>query len=353
MKMPPIIHGGDLNSASAHYDISLENWIDLSTGINPIPYPCNNIPQEAFNRLPYPDPNFVEAVRAYYGSHHYISLSGSQEVIQNLPKHLAQLPVILPTLGYQEHHHAWQASGNPIRYYDALNHSISITEISTLLKQNSQQHLVIINPNNPSGLKISIDKLLSFADMMEGNARLIIDEAFIDLHPTQSMLSLPKLPHNILVLRSCGKFFGLGGLRAGFLFGSIGALSALELPHNPWAINGIAQDILSKALIDRYWHTESLVQIQKNSVFLEQLFSPLGLELLTNQGLFISYLGRTNYVELIYETFAQSGILLRVIPVNSDTSVLRVGLFDLRHEANISRVRNCIEHAIRKPNRQL
>ena len=352
--MKPLIHGGDLNTASAHYSIPESDWIDLSTGINPVAYPCESIPLEAFTRLPYPSQAFKQAILNYYGQHDYISVSGSQDIIQRLPSLLDQLPIMLPSVGYQEHDRAWKQNGNRISYYDALNLSKAQQAISSALNNNPEQHLLIINPNNPSGLLISIERLLGWANVMSGGAKLIIDEAFIDVHPDTSLLTSSKLPDNILVLRSCGKFFGLAGIRAGFLFGSPYTLSALCPPDNPWPLNGVAQEILSKALVDKKWHIDTRVGIQRSADFVAGLFASLNLQLLSNQGLFLSYLSPTPYSEWLYETFAQAGILLRLIPVNSTHSILRIGLLVPNDESAISRVRSCIEHARRQsePNNQ-
>ena len=150
-----LFHGGDLSSASEKFGQPKSGWIDLSTGINPMAYPSEGIPHSAFRDLPYLDADFVRAVESYYGKHSFIPLSGSQQLIQSLPSRLASLPVILPSLGYQEHHRAWANTGQACRYYSALNEADAIEEIDTLLSENAAQHLVIINPNNPTGQRFS------------------------------------------------------------------------------------------------------------------------------------------------------------------------------------------------------
>ena len=48
-------HGGDLSRASTEYGIPAELWLDLSTGINPLPYPVPELPPDAYHRLPEPE----------------------------------------------------------------------------------------------------------------------------------------------------------------------------------------------------------------------------------------------------------------------------------------------------------
>ena len=48
-------HGGRLREAAAHYQISLENWLDLSTGINPETWPVPTLSMDCWHRLPEAD----------------------------------------------------------------------------------------------------------------------------------------------------------------------------------------------------------------------------------------------------------------------------------------------------------
>src|SRR3569833_1777908 len=50
--MEPLAHGGDLAAARRMFPDAPEPFIDLSTGINPHPYPLPALPPEIFTRLP-------------------------------------------------------------------------------------------------------------------------------------------------------------------------------------------------------------------------------------------------------------------------------------------------------------
>ena len=47
-----VYHGGDLAAARAAFPTAPEPWLDLSTGINPNPYPLPVLSSEAWARLP-------------------------------------------------------------------------------------------------------------------------------------------------------------------------------------------------------------------------------------------------------------------------------------------------------------
>ena len=171
MKAQLPLHGGDLQQASKHFDVPVEQWIDLSTGINPESYPITKLDGAAFQQLPYLKPDFIQAAKSYYlgddnkdlGVDNLLSVSGSQAVIQLLPECLPPLPVLLPELGYQEHRLQWQQADASVFNYPSIELEASVSFINESLQQNSQQHLVIINPNNPSGLKFSPSQLKVWA----------------------------------------------------------------------------------------------------------------------------------------------------------------------------------------------
>src|SRR6202023_1590656 len=52
MDTAPVEHGGDLGAARRLFPGAPEPFIDLSTGINPHPYPLPALPNEIFARLP-------------------------------------------------------------------------------------------------------------------------------------------------------------------------------------------------------------------------------------------------------------------------------------------------------------
>lgn len=47
-----IVHGGNLHEAAQRFCIPYEQWLDLSTGINPHGYPVQAVPADAWRRSP-------------------------------------------------------------------------------------------------------------------------------------------------------------------------------------------------------------------------------------------------------------------------------------------------------------
>ena len=322
----PILHGGDLLTASKVSGIPLQDWVDLSTGISPYAYPSSDIPKQEFSKLPYIDESFNEHAKQYYGSEKFIALPGTQSAIQLIPSLLEKLPILLPSVGYQEHHKAWEISGNQINYYNALDERAAFEEIELTLTK-GPMHLLVINPNNPSTLSFNPKQLITWAKKLAKGAYLIVDEAFIDTSPSQSLV--PFLTDtqlsNIIVLRSFGKFFGLAGLRLGFVFSAGKTLALLADKISLWAVNGPALYLANKAFSDHSWQFSQQEKLVKSEQITRSLFAKMGCESCYHQRLFSSYILSKELALTIFNIFYNRGILLRLINITEGKYILRIG----------------------------
>ncbi len=255
-------HGGQLINAAKQYSIPLELWLDLSTGINPHGWPLVQIPDKVFNRLPEEGDGLHQAAQEYYQAQSLLAIPGSQSVIQLLPKLKSKCRVALPVVGYAEHQHAWQQAGHQV---DALN--------AKQIDENLEQYdvLVIINPNNPAADYYSPEQLLGWHRRLQKKAGwLVIDEAFIDSRPEFSVAAFAHQP-GLIVLRSIGKFFGLAGIRSGFVIAQDTLLEKIHNALGPWAVSGPTRYITLKVLQDKNWHQFNIRRLKERAEKLRQL----------------------------------------------------------------------------------
>lgn len=237
-------HGGNLNDAVARFGRPRLQWLDLSTGINPRGYPVPALQPDAWHRLPEENPDFIAAARAYYRAPHLLAIAGSQAAIQALPMLRSRSRVIVAAPAYAEHAHRWQSAGHLMREvaYDQLGKNIDDCEV-----------MVICNPNNPTGARVAPELLVQWAGRLAArDGWLVVDEAFADATSEQSVAAWSDRP-GLIVLRSVGKFFGLAGLRLGFVAAQQQLLDQLAELLGPWAVSRPAQDIGCAALSDRAW----------------------------------------------------------------------------------------------------
>jgi cobalamin biosynthetic protein CobC len=253
-------HGGKLRAAMQRYGGS--DWIDLSTGINPVGYPAPAPSADAWQRLPEPDPALVRAACAYYDASGLLPVAGTQAAIQALPRLRAPARVSVSAPSYAEHAHHWSRHGHLLRQvpYTALGAAVGDSDV-----------VVVVNPNNPTGATVAPDQLLAWhAQLAARGGWLVVDEAFGDTAPALSIAAHADRP-GLIVLRSVGKFFGLAGLRLGFVAAAPALLAQLEDVLGPWAVSGPAQEVALSALRDRGWQQATQARLARDGARMRAL----------------------------------------------------------------------------------
>ncbi|QXI24387.1 threonine-phosphate decarboxylase CobD [Pseudomonas iranensis] len=305
-------HGGRLRKAALDYGIAEADWLDLSSGLAPWPFPIPEIPLRAWARLPETDDGLEQAACDYYGAAQVLPVAGSQMAIQLLPRlrRAGKVGVLSPC--YAEHAEAWRRSGYIVR-------EVLEQEVEFFL--DSLDVLVVVNPNNPTGLSLTPARLLDWhARLAQRGGWLVVDEAFMDNTP---QLSLAPYAHQVglVVLRSFGKFFGLAGVRLGFVLAERKLLKLLAEQVGPWAVSGPTRVLGTACLQDTEGHTRQRIRSDEASERLAALltrcdFAPQG-------GCALFQWLITEHAEALHEFLARRGILLRLFSHNSS---VRFGL---------------------------
>jgi len=259
-------HGGNLRDAARHF--GRDDWIDLSTGINPHGYPARAPSPGAWLRLPEPDPALLAAACAYYQASRVLPVAGTQAAIQALPRLRAPSRLAVSAPSYAEHAHHWGQHGHLLRQvtYAELDVAVDISDV-----------VVVVNPNNPTGEIIAPERLLDWATRLEARGGwLIVDEAFGDTAPALSV-AMHAVQPGLIVLRSIGKFFGLAGLRLGFVAAHDSLLRDLADLLGPWTISGPAQEIALAALTDSAWQQATSTSLRQSSERMTRLLLDHGI----------------------------------------------------------------------------
>ena len=291
-------HGGRLRRAAETYGIPLGDWLDLSTGINPQGYPVPPVPADAWLRLPEDDDGLEAAAADYYGSAHLLPVAGSQPAIQLLPAVLRGERVSLLAPGYAEHAHAWRERRPVAVGADELDAAVAHSDI-----------VVLVQPNNPTGVHFGRERLLEWhTRLARRGGWLVVDEAFIDTTPAQSLVPLAGAD-GLVVLRSVGKFFGLAGARVGFVFAPGSVRAALAERLGPWTLAGPARWAARHALADRAWQTQARAALLTAGERLQALLETHGLPAC---GPALFKLVATPDAARLHAAFARRGILLRL-----------------------------------------
>ncbi len=259
-------HGGNLRDAMQRYGGA--DWIDLSTGINPIGYPAPAPSPDAWRRLPEPSPELVRAACAYYGAPLLLPVAGTQAAIQALPRLRAPARVTVSAPSYAEHAYQWDRHGHALREapYAQLEAAVDDSDV-----------VVVVNPNNPTGAVVAPGTLLDWhARLAARGGWLVVDEAFGDTDGAHSVAAHAGRP-GLVVLRSVGKFFGLAGLRLGFVGAAPELLAGLADLLGPWAVSGPAQEIAIAALRDTRWQRDTRARLARDGARMRALLAGAGI----------------------------------------------------------------------------
>ncbi|TQV89627.1 threonine-phosphate decarboxylase [Aliikangiella coralliicola] len=342
-----LTHGGQLNSVAEQFDLDTEGWLDLSTGISPFSYPVSDIPQSIWRELPVPSANLIQQATNYYSGNNLLSISGlnenihtsrlmvtngSQSVIQSLPmvkrKNISSnsdastIQVFVPEVGYKEHEKAWRDQGFKVVHYRKLPQPEQLTRNCVV---------VVINPNNPGGEKFAVDSLIALAtNLSELGGWLVIDEAFMDVFShqcsmiTEVMKQESSLSDCVIVLRSVGKFFGLAGIRIGFVCTTEDILEQLRDMLGPWQVNGPALLIAEKALGDLEWQRRQRERLSIQRSKLQALLTvQFELDEIVGTDLFLTV--KTNSAEQWFERLCRHKVYVRLC---DEKNAIRFGIPD-------------------------
>ena len=308
-------HGGALDAMRELFPDAPEPWVDLSTGINPWPWPLAGRDDDTPYRLPTRSDRArcaAAMARAFRAPEQAVLVApGSEILIRLLPTLLHPQSVTVLSPSYGDHAQVWRASG------------CRVVETSNPLDDADHADAVVIcNPNNPDGRRFESAELEEARiRLRRRNGWLIVDEAFADLEPGLS--AAPRADAgNLVVLRSTGKFFGLAGLRLGALLGPPNLLQSMAERLGVWSVSTPALAAGTAAYADQAWQTETRQRLAQARERLDRLLKSEPCRVVGGTDLF-------RYVAVddahgVWQTLAAQGVYVRRFPWTDRH--LRIGL---------------------------
>ncbi|AIT78917.1 threonine-phosphate decarboxylase [Novosphingobium pentaromativorans] len=306
--LPPVRHGGRLLEACRRFGGRPGDWLDLSTGINPSPWPSAAVAATDWSRLPEPDAlSELEArAAAHFGvdPDHCCAIGGSELAIR-LVGRLLGMPgrSLQPAYGSHE-----EAFAGPCAHFGEV--------------PKKPAALIFANPNNPDGKLRRGNDVLDWSDRLTmAGSWLVVDEAYADCDPVESVASGVQDGRQLIVLRSFGKFFGLAGLRLGFVLGPGDMIAAFREAIGDWPVHSAALAIGSAAYGDSAWIAGTRLALFERARAIDSVLAGHGLTPLGACPLF--RLVETRSAQTLFRHLAQNRILVR--PFERSPDWLRIG----------------------------
>ena len=294
------VHGGRVEAARAMF--GGDDWIDLSTGIAPWPYP---VVVGRADRLP--DPAALAALEAAAGAafgktagRQVVAVPGSDLALRLLAVVLqADRPAVVRP-GYGGHVAAWPTATAVT--FDALETAAAA----------AHDLIVLASPGNPDGRVLDAARRTALA----ARTTLVIDEAYADPLPTDVAAD------GVVTLRSFGKFYGLPGLRLGFVIAAPAVADPLRALLGDWPVSTGAMATGLAAYRDEGFRTAQTGRIAVAGDALDVVLAAAGLAVVGSAPLF--RLVACDDADALFRFLAGRAILTR--PFADARDRLRIGL---------------------------
>lgn len=299
------VHGGRLGDARASFGGEAGDWLDLSTGINPNAWTPPEGVAPAWRALPDPRElaRLERTAAAYFGGDPALcaAVPGSEAGLRALGR-LLGLPGVHPPLCYGTYAQAFAAPRTAGRVPSVL---------------------VVGNPNNPDGAIMPREALLAaLARQEHSGGWLVVDEAFADCAPEWSVAGEVADNRRLIVTRSFGKFFGLAGVRLGFVLAPAALLAELRQLQGEWPVCAAALSFGTAAYADAPWIVRTRAALARSATHLDDVLTRHGLAPRGHCPLF--RLAETDAAHDLFAALARRHILTR--PFADRPRLLRFGL---------------------------
>jgi cobalamin biosynthetic protein CobC len=298
----PRDHGGGLDAAMARWGGTRADWIDLSTGINPRPFPLPYIPPEAWAALP--DTGAMAALDAAARDFWMVpagagvlAAPGASALIARIPALFAPDRVRIAERTYNEHAAAFSNAGWEV------------------VRDGPGAARVVVHPNNPTG------RMWSGEDA-HVRRLTVIDESFCDIALGDTHVRSRGAEPGVVILKSLGKFWGLAGLRLGFAIGDPDLIGALREMLGPWPVSGPALTVGRAALTDMDWANRTRQRLHVDIARLDALMQAKGAAVAGGTALFRLY--EVDDAAAWQDRLARGRVWSRVFPY--EPRWLRLGL---------------------------
>ena len=325
----PVIHGGQVYQMARALGRSVDSFVDFSASVNPLGPPASVLC--AIQRaLPacgqYPDPT-AEALCGRLAREYgippdsIVAGNGSAELIRVLPLALGLREGYVMGPTFMEYEASLHIAGARCTYILATSeerYAPPIQCLSRLVETRRrlgpQTAVFICNPNSPTGRIVSVRDLRSvYRRVEQAGLWMVVDETFIDFRSSHSLIHDVSSSPRLLIFRSFTKFYGMPGIRLGYLVGYPDTIGIVRRLLPPWSVSHFAQ-VAGVAAVDDVRYRQKSVKFitQERMRFMTRLRAIKGLRVIPSSANFVMVEMPSGCpLEKIVSQLAHRGILVR------------------------------------------
>jgi threonine-phosphate decarboxylase len=301
--LPPL-HGGQLRQIAARYEIAVERLVDFSANINPAG-PPQSVQSTVLRTLEvpatlsaYPDLDLAELkyTIAEYTDTRPENIAVANGFVPLLEAALRSLKIkkcLLPVPCFGEYYRTLENAGVDVAPYPLSQNQrfdYQVDMIWQALLACSCDAILLANPQNPSGALCKAEEMLRLIKMaVQHNVAVLLDEAFIDYCPLDSLTKHAMGQAKVIVFRSVTKFFAIPGLRAAYAVSSPSFVEKMNRYIAPWPVTTLASHAVCAALQDEAYAVKSRATNKQWRLWLERELARLAIA---------TYASNTNFLLL-------------------------------------------------------
>jgi threonine-phosphate decarboxylase len=286
------VHGGQMLAIAEQFSVPVTNLLDFSASIVP-GGPSPRVTQAIADTLGNPEELRVypeldsQALRASLAS--YANVPASNVVVGNgmVPllsatlRAMAARRCMLPVPAFGEYRRTLRRDGVAVELWPLSEAAGFQPDLERLIDSCAEREcdiLLLTNPHNPTGTVVQAEKLSAGVQRAQRcGIRILLDEAFIDFIPQESLSAhVPELS-NLVVFRSVTKFFAMAGLRIAYMIAPKRLVAGVRELLAPWPVSTLAAVGAIAALKDKAWIADTLARNGREREKLALQLSALGL----------------------------------------------------------------------------
>lgn len=189
-------------------------------------------------------------------------------------------------------------------------------DLDAMAKAAHESHarlVYISNPDNPSGSYYNADAIWAFLERLPDDTLLILDEAYAEFAPQDTLLPSDTLHPRLIRTRTFSKAYGMAGARIGYAIAMPETITTFDKIRLHFGVNLVAQAGALASLADPDFVTSVTAEVAKGREDYAALATELGLTALPSATNFVTIdVGGVERARALVATMAERGVFIRM-----------------------------------------